>query len=247
MTGGLRNPYVQVVLWTLGVGSALTAIVLTVPWLPQDASTAAHPIDTLYDVLAVVSCYIFALVTAILLVSVFHFRRRHNDLSDGEPIHGNTTLEAVWTAIPALLMVGAAVYSALVLADIEQTKANTHQVDITGQQFAWTFKYTSDGGFRAGELHLVKDTPYHFKLHAKDVIHSFWVPQFRLKKDAVPGMTTDIRVTPTKFGRYTLICTELCGLGHATMRAPVVVQDQAAFDRWAVQAKKNQNLVGGIS
>jgi cytochrome c oxidase subunit II len=242
----LRNPYFQVLIWALGIGSALTAIVLTVPWLPQQSSTAAHPVDTLYEVLAVASCYIFALVVSILLVSVINFRRRHNDLSDGEPIHGNSTLEAVWTAIPALLMVGTAIYSGLVLADIEQTKANTQEVKITGQQFAWTFDYPAQK-FKAGELHLVKGTPYHFKLQAKDVIHSFWVPQFRMKKDAVPGLTTDIRVTPTRFGKYTLICTELCGLGHATMRAPIVVEDQAAFDKWAAQAKKNQNLVGGIS
>jgi cytochrome c oxidase subunit 2 len=243
---GLRNPYLQVLIWALGIGSALTAIVLTVPWLPQQSSTAANPVDTLYEVLAVVSCYIFALVVSILLVSVINFRRRHNDLSDGEPIHGNSTLEAVWTAIPALLMVATAIYSGLVLADIEQTKANTQEVNITGQQFAWTFDYPAQK-FKAGELHLVRGTPYHFKLHAKDVIHSFWVPQFRMKKDAVPGLTTDIRVTPTRYGKYTLICTELCGLGHATMRAPIVVEDQAAFDKWAAQAKKNQNLVGGIS
>jgi cytochrome c oxidase subunit II len=240
----LRNPYVQVLVWTLGIGSVFAALVLTVPWLPSESSTAANPIDTLYDVLAVISSYIFALVVSIMLVSVAHFRRRHNDLSDGEPIHGNTTLEAVWTAIPALLMVGAAVYSGLVLADIEQSKANTQQVQITGQQFAWTFKYEAQN-FRAGELHLVKDTPYHFKLEAVDVIHSFWVPQFRMKKDAVPGITTDVRVTPTRNGNFTLACTELCGLGHSTMRAPVVVEDQAAFDKWAAKAKKEQNQIGG--
>jgi cytochrome c oxidase subunit 2 len=220
--------------------------VLTVPWLPDDAATQANPVDTLYEVLAVISSYIFALVVSILLVSVVHFRRRHNDLSDGEPIHGNTTLEAVWTAIPALMMVGAAVYSGLVLADIEETKANTQEVQITAQQFAWTFDYRSRG-FKSGELHMVKDTPYHFKLNSKDVIHSFWVPQFRMKKDVVPGITTDVRVTPTKNGSYTLVCTELCGLGHATMRAPIVVEDQAAFDKWAAEAKKTQNTVGGIS
>jgi cytochrome c oxidase subunit 2 len=235
-----------VLIWAFAIGSALTAIVLTVPWLPEESSTAANPVDTLYEVLAVVSCYIFAFVVSIMLVSVIHFRRRHNDLSDGEPIHGNTSLEAIWTAIPALLMVGTAIYSGLVLADIEQTKANTQEVNITGQQFAWTFQYQAQN-FKAGELHLVKGTPYHFKLRAKDVIHSFWVPQFRLKKDAVPGMTTDIRVTPTRFGKYTLVCTELCGLGHSTMRAPIVVEDQAAFDKWAAQAKKSQNLIGGIS
>jgi len=242
----LRNPYVQVVIWTLGIGTAFTAIVLTVPWLPSESSTAANPIDTLYDVLAVISSYVFALVVSIMLVSVIHFRRRHNDLSDGEPIHGNTTVEAVWTAIPALLMVGAAVYSGLVLADIEETKANTQEVRITGQQFAWVFEYQSPK-LKAGELHLVKDTPYHFELKAKDVLHSFWVPQFRMKKDAVPGITTDVRVTPTRNGTYTLACTELCGLGHATMRARVVVEDQAAFDKWAAQAKKIQNEIGGVS
>jgi cytochrome c oxidase subunit II len=242
----LRNPYVQVLIWTIGIGSVFTAIVLTVPWLPEQSSTAAGPVDTLYEVLAVISSYVFGLVVSIMLVSVIHFRRRHHDLSDGEPIHGNTRLEAIWTAIPALLMVGAAVYSGLVLADIEESKANTQEVAITGQQFAWTFTYTALG-FKAGELHMVKDTPYHFKLRAKDVIHSFWVPQFRMKKDAVPGLTTDIRVTPTRNGNYTLACTELCGLGHATMRAKVVVEDQAAFDKWAAVAKKNQNLVGGIS
>jgi cytochrome c oxidase subunit II len=242
----LRNPYVQVGIWTIGIGAVLTVVVLSVPWLPQTASTAGKPVDTLYNVLAVISCFVFALVVSILMVSVVHFRRRHNDLSDGEPIHGNTTLEAIWTTIPALLMVGAAVYSGLVLADIEQTKANTQEVNITGRQFAWTFNYDAQN-LRTGELHLVNGTPYHFKLHAKDVIHSFWVPEFRMKKDAVPGITTDIRVTPTRNGHYTLACTELCGLGHATMRAPVVVEDQAAWDKWAAQSKKNQNLVGGIS
>jgi cytochrome c oxidase subunit II len=240
----LRNPFVQVGIWTLGIGSVLAVIVLSVPWLPEQSATAAKPIDTLYDVLAVISSYVFGLVVSITLVSVAHFRRRHNELGDGEPIHGNTTLEAVWTAIPALLMVGAAVYSGLVLADIEETKANTQEVRITAQQFAWTFDYRAQD-FKAGELHLVKNTPYHFELHAKDVIHSFWVPQFRMKKDAVPGITTDIRVTPTRNGSYTLACTELCGLGHATMRAPVVVEDQAAWDKWAARAKKAQNLVGG--
>ena|SRR5436190_6086701 len=240
----LRNPYVQVGIWTFGIGAVLTVIVLSVPWLPETASTAGKPIDTLYDVLAVISCFVFALVVSILMVSVVHFRRRHNDLSDGEPIHGNTALEAIWTAIPAVLMVGAAVYSGLVLADIEETKANTQEVQITGQQFAWTFDYQGQH-FRAGELHMVKDTPYHFKLKALDVIHSFWVPEFRMKKDAVPGLTTDIRVTPTRYGRYTLACTELCGLGHSTMRAPVVVESQAAWNKWAAVAKKNQSQVGG--
>jgi cytochrome c oxidase subunit II len=234
----VRNPFVQVALWTLGIGSVLTVIVLTVPWLPEEGSAEAKDIDTLWNVLAVASSFIFALVVAILLTAIWNFRRRHNDLSDGEPIHGHTRLEVIWTSIPAFLMVAAALAAALVLADIEEPKANTKVINVTGEQFAWTFGYPDDKA-RAQELHLVKGTPYHFKIHAKDVLHSFWVPEFRLKKDAVPGITTDVRVTPTKTGHFSVVCAELCGLGHSTMRAPVTVEpDQAAFERWVARVKK---------
>ena len=228
----LRNHFVQVGLWTFGITAVLGVVVWSLPWEPEAASTQAGSIDTLYDVLALVSAFILALVTSILIVSVIHFRKRGpDDLRDGEPIHGHTNLEIVWTTIPALLMVGAAVYSGLVLANIEETKADARTVNVTGEQFAWTFEYQQED-IRAGELHLVEDRPYLFKINAKDVIHSFWVPQFRMKKDAVPGLTTDVRVTPTRKGRYSVVCTELCGLGHSTMRATVVVEDQASFDRW---------------
>jgi cytochrome c oxidase subunit 2 len=236
----LRNPFVQIGLWTFAITAVVGVIVWTVPWEPEQASTAAGPIDTLYDVLALVSAFVLALVTSILIVAVVHFRkRRPDDLRDGEPIHGNTRLEMLWTTIPALMMIGAAVYSGLVLADIEESKAGTNTVNVTGEQFAWTFEYPQQK-LRAGELHLVNGTPYLFKLAAKDVIHSFWVPQFRMKRDAVPGIPTSVRVTPTRNGRYTLACTELCGLGHATMRATVVVEDQAAFDKWAAAVKADK-------
>jgi cytochrome c oxidase subunit 2 len=228
----LRNPFVQVGLWTFGITAVLGVVVWSVPWEPESASTQAGPIDTLYDVLALVSAFILALVSSILIVSVINFRKRGpDDLRDGAPIHGHTNLEIVWTTIPALLMVGAAVYSGLVLANIEETKADARTVNVTGEQFAWTFEYQQED-IRTGELHLVEDRPYLFKITAKDVIHAFWVPQFRMKRDAVPGLTTEVRVTPTRKGRYSVVCTELCGLGHSTMRATVVVEDQAAFDRW---------------
>jgi cytochrome c oxidase subunit 2 len=153
------------------------------------------------------------------------------------PIHGHTGLEAVWTAIPAVIVTGAAIYSGVVLADIEGEKTETKTINVTAQQFAWTFDY-GGGVKRAGELHLVKDTDYLFRLHAKDVIHSFWVPEFRLKKDAVPGMTTKVRVKPTREGSYSVVCAELCGLGHSTMRAHVQVESQEAFDRWIGEQQK---------
>jgi cytochrome c oxidase subunit II len=236
----LRNPFVQIGLWTFSITAVVGVIVWTVPWEPESASTQAGPIDTLYDVLALVSAFVLALVTSILVVSVIHFRKRGpDDLRDGEPIHGHTRLEVVWTTIPALLMVGTAVYSGLVLADIEESKADTQIVNVTGEQFAWTFEYPREQ-LRSGELHMVEDRPYQFKIDAKDVLHSFWVPEFRMKRDAVPGLTTNVRVTPTRKGRYSVVCAELCGLGHATMRATVVVEDQAAFDRWAQRVKAGE-------
>jgi cytochrome c oxidase subunit 2 len=235
-----RHPFVEVVMITIALTAVGTVVVLNVPWLPEEASSQAHTMDTLYDVLAVASVFVFALVMAILIVSVMRFRRRHGDLSDGAPIHGNTGLEVVWTAIPAIIVTGAAIYSGVVLADIEEAKPNTKTIDVTAQQFAWQFDYPDLGVKRAGELHLVKDTNYYFKLHAKDVIHSFWVPEFRLKKDVVPGMTTHVRIKPTRDGTYSLVCAELCGLGHPTMRARVIVQDQASFDRWIRQSKQGQ-------
>jgi cytochrome c oxidase subunit 2 len=229
---------------TLALTAVGTVVVLNVPWLPKQASSQAGEIDTLYDVLAVASVFVFSLVMGILIVSVARFRRRYGDEGDGAPIHGHTGVEVIWTTIPAIIVIGAGVYSGIVLHDIEKPKPTTKTIDITGQQFAWTFDYRDQGIKGVGELHLVKDTPYLFKLRAKDVIHSFWVPEFRLKKDAVPGMTTDVRVKPTRIGNYTLVCSELCGLGHSTMRAPVHVEDQATFDRWT-QAQKKNAAAGG--
>ncbi len=246
----LRNPFVQIGLWTFAITLVFGVLVWRLPWEPESAATQAGPIDTLYDVLALISAFFFSLVVSVLIVAVVHFRKRSpDDLRDGDPIHGNTRLEVVWTSIPAILMIGTAVYSGLVLADIEETKANQQTVRVTAEQFAWTFEYADGKPFRSGALHLVEDTPYLMKLTAKDVIHSFWVPQFRMKKDAVPGMTTEVRVTPTRPGRYTLVCTELCGLGHSTMRASVVVQDQAGFDRWAAlqRSGKGQQPGGVVS
>jgi cytochrome c oxidase subunit 2 len=231
-------PFVQVVVLALAITALGTVVVLNVHWLPEQASDQAGPSDTLYNLLAVASVFVFALVISILFVSVVRFRRRFGDEADGEPIHGHTGLEIVWTAIPTVIMIVAAVASGVVLADNEEAKPGTKTVHITGQQFAWSFDYLDEGVKGAGELHLVKGTPYLFTLNAKDVIHSFWVPEFRLKKDAVPGMTTKVRVTPTRNGNYTLACTELCGLGHATMRAPVKVEDQQSFDRWIQEFKK---------
>ena len=112
-------------------------------------------------------------------------------------------------------------------------------VDVFSQQYAWSFGYPGKGiRLIEGEFHVPVDRTIQFKMHAQDVIHSFWVPEWRIKKDNVPGITTTAIVTPDKVGTYQLICTELCGFGHASMRAKVVVESKPKFDKWVAGLKE---------
>src|SRR5829696_5820415 len=176
---------------------------LAIDWFPTDATSSADQIDTLYDVLIIVSIPIFVLVMTVAIYSVIRFRARPGDRSDGAPIHGNARLEVIWVAIPTLIVSALAAYAWIVLDNVEAKKANELVVNVTAQQFTWTFEYPQGGKpVKSTELVLPKDRPVYFKIHTNDVIHAFWVPEFRLKSDAVPGLTTHIRVTPDKLGRY---------------------------------------------
>ncbi len=216
---------------------------LQIQWNGEAASTAAGKIDTLLDVMIVLSSFVFSIVVVMLAYCVWKYRAKPGDESDGEPIHGNTTLEILWTAIPTVIVLFGAGYSWAVLNDIEKRDQNLLSVDVTGQQYEWTFKYP-DAGVTTKELHVPVDRQIDFKMRSLDVIHSFWVPQWRIKKDAVPGITTQAIVTPDKKGDYTLVCTELCGWGHATMRAKVVVESNRDFQRWLSQ-QAAQGPAGG--
>jgi cytochrome c oxidase subunit 2 len=213
--------------------TVITSVIMLIPdWDGEQASTAAPKIDTLLDVMIVLSSFVFSIVMVMLGYSVWRWRARPGDESDGAPIHGNTRLEIAWTVIPTVIVLFGAIYSWIVLADIEAREDDRMVVDVYGQQFEWHFNYPEEG-VTSRELHVPVDRQVEVRLHALDVIHSFWVPEWRIKKDAVPGITTRIYVTPDKTGNYTLVCTELCGVGHATMRAPVVVEDsQNAFTQW---------------
>ena len=208
------------------------AIVLVMDWFPDADTTDAEKIDRLYDWLMVVSVPIFVLVMAVAIYSVIRFRARPGDTGDGAPIHGNAKLEVIWVLVPTIIVSALAAYGWIVLDDVEAKKDNELTVDVYAQQFAWRFDYPQRGGrpVQSEQLILPKDRPVYFRIHTDDVIHSFWVPEFRLKQDAVPGITTRIRVTPDKIGNYRVVCTELCGIGHATMRQTVRVVSPAEFD-----------------
>jgi len=213
----------------------LIPLALLVPWFPTKASTQAGNLHTLYDVLLIASVPIFVLVESVVIYSVWRFRMRPGqERMDGPPIHGNTRLEVVWTVLPALLIIGLVSYAYTVLRSNEKSRAGEMTVNVTARQFAFEFSYPQPGGKTVVSpvLYLPKGRPVVFKLRSLDVIHSFFVPEFSEKLDAVPGITTTLRVTPTRVGRYPVECTELCGPGHAFMRSTVYVVSSSKFSSW---------------
>ena len=240
-----RRPAIWVGVLSVAATIIGIAIVLAIDWFPTQASTAAGDIDTLYDVLLVVSVPIFVLVMAVVIYSVYAYRVKPGDMRDGAPIHGNTRLEVSWVTIPLIIVSVLAAYGWVVLDDIEAKKADTLVVHVTGQQFAWSFEYPEQGKLQSNQLVLPKDRPVHFKINTKDVLHDFWVPEFRLKSDAVPGITTDVRLTPSRIGSYPVVCAELCGIGHSTMRQTVRVVPTAEFDAWVEKQRQGDEDGGG--
>jgi cytochrome c oxidase subunit 2 len=220
------------------------AITLWMDWFPENAAGSAGKIDTLYDVLLICSVPVFVLVMTIAIYSVVRFRAKPGDMGDGPPIHGNTRLEVIWVTIPFIMVTALAIYGWIVLDDLEAKQKNEMVVRVTGQQFTWTFEYPSEK-LKSPELVLPVDRPVEFRVQTKDVIHSFWVPQFRLKSDAVPGLTTTIRLTPDKPGRYEVVCAELCGIGHSTMRQFVRVLPASEFETWVQEQKEAAGAGGG--
>jgi cytochrome c oxidase subunit 2 len=243
---GEKHPVARMI--GIGILASLVGIALTllIDWFPEGASGAAGQIDTVYDVLLICSVPVFVLVMTIAIYSVVRFQAKPGDMGDGAPIHGNTRLEVIWVTIPFLMVTALAIYGWIVLEDIEAKPANQMVVNVTGQQFTWTFEYPSEE-LKTNELVLPVDRPVEFKIQTKDVIHSFWVPQFRLKSDAVPGLTTSIRLTPDEEGRYEVVCAELCGLGHSTMRQFVRVVPSSEFDGWIERQKEAASGGGGGS
>ena len=266
--------------------------------MPVAASQEAPLVDGLFNTMMTISTGLFILVQGVLIISAIRFRRRRGDEADAEPVHGNIPLEILWTAIPAILVLGISIYSfdvynemggvdpmshsmahskheksvahmpgaaiAATLPDVSQssmaeitspaTPVRSSQfiasnnigigstpdqqsspteltVDVAGLQYAWIFTYP-DTGIVSGELHLPVGREVALKIAANDVLHAFWVPEFRLKQDAIPGRQSELRFTPNKEGEYPVICAELCGAYHGAMRTKVVVHSVSDYDAW---------------
>jgi cytochrome c oxidase subunit II len=226
--------------------TAIAAVVATaigiwlsfaIHWFPVAASKQAHNTDRLYHVLVIATIPIFVLVVSVILYSAWQFHMRPGEeLKDGPPIHGNTRLEVFWTAIPTVLLLGMVGYSFVVLHENEKKPAREIDIGVYGQQFAWTYEYpralTGGKPLTSTDLYVPKGVSVEFNIHSKDVIHAFWIPAFRIQEDAVPGITTHWRATPTRFGTYPVVCNLLCGLGHSLMRSKIHVVTETRFKTW---------------
>lgn len=272
-------------LWTLLIGIVVTLISV---WygqhnnlLPAQASEQAPLVDDFFNVMVTIGTALFIVVQGTIVYSLIRFRRRKGDDTDGLPIEGNLPLEAFWTAIPAIIVVGLGLYSVVVFQEMGGFSPGGHHhggmmvaqapqtslvdvgspmvaqageegqgqvygfgaspmvqgnppdltVNVTGMQYAWIFRYP-ETGIVDGELHVPIGQDVQLLIEAQDVIHSFWVPQFRLKQDALPGQPAELRFVATKEGTYPVVCTELCGAYHGGMRTQVIVHSLEDYAAW---------------
>jgi cytochrome c oxidase subunit 2 len=234
----------------LGVlaGGIATAVAVLLPWLPQPASREAGRIDFVFWFVTIICIVIFAIVAAALLYAVVRFRAAPDDDSDGPPTHGHTGLEIIWTIIPTILVTAIGVVSAIVLAKDDHTGPHPFRINVTAQQFAWSFTYPDAHNLTTGELRVPVDRSILLTFTSRDVIHSFWVPEWSQKQDTPPGIHPTLHITPDKIGTFDVICTELCGLGHAVMRTEAIVMPKAAFAKWLNgQTKATTSSNPGVS
>jgi cytochrome c oxidase subunit II len=202
--------------------------------LPAQASLQARWIDELFTLHFYAIVILFALIVGLMLYSIIAFRRRPGDTEDADYIEGNTSLEAIWTVIPLAAVIYISIIGANVLGRVEAPDPRPLEVRVIGSQWAWLFEYPEQG-IISPELVLPVNTQTLLLLTSTDVIHSFWVPEFRVKQDALPGgdeMVRFLRITPNLVGEYKVLCAELCGRDHGAMRAPVRVVPEGEFEAW---------------
>ena len=209
------------------------ALVTGMQIIPVIASREAEIEDRAFVLLTAASVPVLMLVVVALVYTALRFRAT-DEVADGPPIHGHAWFQAAWLGISLMLVFGLFVYGAVGLVDIRGAQTADFEVDVRAEQWAWHFKYQATGVV-SKELHIPVDRRVRLTIRSDDVIHSFWVPAFGVKQDAVPGRTTEIYMTATQRGTFPGMCAELCGLGHTTMTTTVVVSDLEVLDAWLSQ------------
>jgi len=216
-------------------------------WLPDQGTAIAGRIDAMFNLILYITGGTFVLVAAILIWFLIRYRARPGGRARFH--HGNTRLEILWTIIPAVIVVGLGFMSRDLWSQITQQFPSEDEalvIEVRPRQFQWDILYAgADGRFGTpddvatiNQLHVPAGRDVLIRLKAQDVIHSFFVPEFRIKQDAVPGMTTSTWFNAPKPGSYQIACAELCGLAHYRMRGYLTVHDPAAFDAWYATAQR---------
>ncbi len=240
---------------TLGASAVVTVLLFVggyfiaemTPWLMgEQASAQAQLVDGLMYTMMYIGGMVFLLVQGLLVWAVIFYRKREGDDTDGPAIHGNNALEFVWTLIPSIVVFVLTIYSFQVYLNTRAPQENELVVSVAAQRYAFGFEY-----YDAATDTVINDTvlrtyvemgangevlntrPVRLELTGNDVIHSFWIPSMRVKQDMLPGRMTELRFTPTKPGRYPVVCTELCGGGHGGMQAEVLVYpSEESYMQW---------------
>ncbi len=199
----------------------------------EAASRTAVQVDAVFIFIAAVSLFFFLLVEGMLVYFAVRYRRRKGEeaaaLSD---VKSNTLLETVWIVIPSLVVVAFFYYGYVVFRDMRAPRPGAEDVNVVARQFFYTFQYP-DGRKVVNELRVPRGKPVRLVMISEDVIHGFFIPDYRIKQDILPGQYTTLWLSPDKDGSYDIFCTQYCGVGHSTMRARLVVMPPAEYARWA--------------
>ncbi|HEX3175134.1 MAG TPA: cytochrome c oxidase subunit II [Methylomirabilota bacterium] len=203
-------------------------------WLPENVSTYGRDIDWLFHLIYAITGITFVLVAVTLIAFLVMYRDRPGRRA--RYTHGNSTLEIVWTVVPSLILVILTFLSAPTWAKIKMSAPPSDvAVDVTAKQFNWQVKYPNSDKVFLDEMHVPVNKVVHVNLRSQDVIHSFFVPQFRIKQDAVPGRAIRVWFEVTKPGKYEWPCAELCGFGHSGMRGWVYVHSAEDYAKWMAE------------
>jgi cytochrome c oxidase subunit 2 len=209
-------------------------------WLPENVSTFGHEVDSLFYLIYYITAAAFVLVTALMIIFLIVYRHREGRRAVYS--HGNTGLEITWTVVPTIILIALSVMSASTWGKIKsETPPSDFVVHLTAKQFNWEILYPGhDGKFGTeddfqidNELHVPVNKVVHIILKSRDVIHSIFLPNLRLKQDAVPGREILVWFEATKAGRYELPCAELCGFGHSGMNGWLYVHADEDYKKWA--------------
>lgn len=211
-------------------------------WIPESASNLASNVDNVTLFVTIISIFFLALITVLLVYFSVKYRRKSED-QETAYITGNETLEIIWTVIPTILLMVIFVWGYVGFRELRNPPKEALEVNVTAKQWLWQFEYF-DGKKAINELVVKVNEPVRLIMRSDDVIHSFFVPQFRIKQDVLPGNYTQLWFTPTKIGTYDLFCTEYCGQSHSTMLGKVHVLSPEAFTRWE---KGDELETGGVA